>query len=445
MKRVCMVVPNRMVKGGIAAVVNGYRGSQLEKDYEITYVESYKDGSKFDKLLKGICGYFHFAYVLMFHKPDLVHIHSSFGPSFYRKMPFIYMASWRKIPIINHIHGADFDEFYVNAPEGKKAKIKNVYSKCNMLISLSEEWKERLSRIVPEDRIEIIENYSILHEDALEERMQRECNNTVLYLQEAIQNRGNQAITHHLLNPTYQKRGISIRDQDSVNTLVTESYIRTYMDYFDATIPSGLSCGIYTYDYLSANTPLSNVFFWIKLYKQIGLFYFTSTCSIELLQMIVTSNEQLTFLCSVRTWISTELCEKYLNSDTGLIRLISKLKKRSDITMLNFNLYLNRICLVTEEIENLSIHKMKEETSMAEKEKTVFVVHGRNLNIKRNVFAFLRSLDIYPLEWEGAVKMTNKGAPSTLEVIKAGMKNSKGIIVIFTGDDEAKLKEEFWE
>ena len=55
MKRVCMIVPNRMVKGGIAAVVNGYRGSQLEKDYEITYVESYKDGSKFDKLLKGIC------------------------------------------------------------------------------------------------------------------------------------------------------------------------------------------------------------------------------------------------------------------------------------------------------------------------------------------------------------------------------------------------------
>ena len=138
MKRVCMVVPNRMVKGGIAAVVNGYRGSQLEKDYEITYVESYKDGSKFDKLLKGICGYFHFAYVLMFHKPDVVHIHSSFGPSFYRKMPFIYMASWRKIPIVNHIHGADFDEFYVNAPEEKKNKIKKVYSKCNVLIALSE-------------------------------------------------------------------------------------------------------------------------------------------------------------------------------------------------------------------------------------------------------------------------------------------------------------------
>lgn len=190
MKRVCMVVPNRMVKGGIAAVINGYRGSQLEKDYEITYVESYKDGSKFDKLLKGICGYFHFAYVLMFHKPNVVHIHSSFGPSFYRKMPFIYMASWRKIPIVNHIHGADFDEFYVNAPEEKKDKIKKVYSKCNVLIALSEEWKERLSQIIPEDRIEIIENYSILHEDALEERMQRKCNNTVLFLGELGKRKG---------------------------------------------------------------------------------------------------------------------------------------------------------------------------------------------------------------------------------------------------------------
>lgn len=58
MKKVCMVVPNPMVKGGIAAVVNGYRDSQLEKDYSIIYVESYIDGGKLKKLLKGINGYF---------------------------------------------------------------------------------------------------------------------------------------------------------------------------------------------------------------------------------------------------------------------------------------------------------------------------------------------------------------------------------------------------
>ena len=104
--------------------------------------------------------------------------------SFYRKLPFIYMASWRKVPIINHIHGADFDEFFINASESKKEKIKKVYNKCDVLIALSQEWRKRLSQIVPEEKITIIENYSVIRENALEERMKRKCNNTVLFLGE---------------------------------------------------------------------------------------------------------------------------------------------------------------------------------------------------------------------------------------------------------------------
>ncbi len=188
--KVCMVVQDLMVKGGIASVVNGYRGSQLEKDYNIIYVESYKDGGKLTKTLKAISGYFHFVKVLLIDKPDLIHIHSSFGPSFYRKMLFIYMASWAKKPIINHIHGADFDEFYVNASDKKKQQIKKVYGKCSVLIALSDEWKDRLSQIVPTDKITVIENYSILHGDALTLRLNRPSNNTVLFLGELGKRKG---------------------------------------------------------------------------------------------------------------------------------------------------------------------------------------------------------------------------------------------------------------
>lgn len=189
-KKVCMIVQDKMVKGGIAAVISGYYGSVLEKDYDVTYVESYKDGGKIAKLLKGIQGYFHFAKVLLIDRPDIVHIHSSFGPSFYRKLPFIYMASWAKVPIINHIHGADFDEFYVNASERKKSLIKKVYNKCTKLIALSDGWKERLSQIVPESKIIVIENYSVLHEDALTERLARKSNHTVLFLGEIGRRKG---------------------------------------------------------------------------------------------------------------------------------------------------------------------------------------------------------------------------------------------------------------
>ena len=185
-----MIVQDKMVKGGIAAVISGYYGSVLEKDYDIIYVESYKDGSKLTKLLKGIKGYFQFAKVLLIDQPNIIHMHSSFGPSFYRSLPFIYMASWAKKPIVNHIHGADFDAFYVRASEKKKRQIKKAYNKCAVLIALSAEWKERLSQIVPAEKITIIENYSILHEDALSDRLVRKSNNTVLFLGEIGKRKG---------------------------------------------------------------------------------------------------------------------------------------------------------------------------------------------------------------------------------------------------------------
>lgn len=190
MKKVCMIVQDKMVKGGIAAVISGYYGSELEKKYDITYVESYKNGSKFQKIFKGIKGYFDFLKIVLFNKPDLVHVHSSFGMSFYRKLPFIFIASFFKIPIINHIHGAEFNSFYTNASKKKQMLIKHTYRRCAALVALSEEWKEKLSQIVPLDKITIIENYSILHRDALIERLERTTNNTVLFLGELGKRKG---------------------------------------------------------------------------------------------------------------------------------------------------------------------------------------------------------------------------------------------------------------
>lgn len=184
--RVCMIVPNRLVQGGIAAVVNGYRGSVLEQDCDITYVESYCDGSKLRKLLKAISSYICFLFVLLLQRPDVVHIHSSFGPSFYRKLPFINLSFAWKIPIVNHIHGAEFDDFYTNAGASKQQLIQRAYNKCQALIALSDEWKENLSRIVQADKIHVIENYSVLQELHTDKRN----HNQILFLGEIGKRKG---------------------------------------------------------------------------------------------------------------------------------------------------------------------------------------------------------------------------------------------------------------
>jgi hypothetical protein len=43
--------------------------------------------------------------------------------------------------------------------------------------------------------------------------------------------------------------------------------------------------------------------------------------------------------------------------------------------------------------------------------RTVFVIHGRNERLRVGMFDFLRSLDLKPLEWTEAVKLTGKGSP----------------------------------
>lgn len=154
-----MIVPNASVKGGIASVVNGYRGSSIEKRYRITYIESYQDGSKWDKLKKALNGYRAFRRLLKKDRPDLVHIHSSFGPSFYRKMPFILWSASRGIPIVNHIHGAEFEAFYEKASAAKRRRVQKIYGKCTRLVALSAEWAKSLKEIVPKERIDVLENY----------------------------------------------------------------------------------------------------------------------------------------------------------------------------------------------------------------------------------------------------------------------------------------------
>lgn len=358
---------------------------------------------------------------------------------------------------------AIFKEFYDFFVEGKFIVAITYDSITNMISIKQEQYRSEstlfpnyfndLGYVLAESNVMFVpkkENTTIYIANEMLNKLQVhnmiEGKENIPYLQETIVERGKRAITHHLFDSVYQKRNVLMNDKRIINALITESYIKSYMEYFDATIPTGLRCGIYTYDYLSDNVPLSDVCFWVKLYKQIGLYSFVCTCSIDLLKMIVKSEEQLSFLHSIEMWVASYERTSIQNKSTvSYNKFINQLNRYADIYIQDYNFYIKRIQSVTNEIQVLSENKKKEWCNMEEKQKTVFVVHGRNKKIKQDMFAFLRSLNIRPLEWESAVKLTNKGTPTTLEVIRAGMKNANGVIVLFTGDDLAKLKEEFWE
>jgi predicted nucleotide-binding protein len=77
------------------------------------------------------------------------------------------------------------------------------------------------------------------------------------------------------------------------------------------------------------------------------------------------------------------------------------------------------------------------------KDNSVFVVHGRNDKLRRALFDFLRALGLKPLEWEKVVLMTKKSNPYIGDILDNTMAKVQAVVVLFSPDDEAKLRAEF--
>lgn len=185
--KVCIITNSKNYKGGIAAVVGGYSGSKLEKDCVVHYVESCTDSKKYlVKIGKMFLGYIQFLLQLLFFRPDIVHINSSFGFSFYRKLFYIYVGKAFGAKVVNHIHGAEFEKFFETASEKKKKQIKRAYGHCDCLIALSDEWKNNLKKIVSEEKIQVVENYSIMHRTEAKEKYRK----NILFLGEVGKRKG---------------------------------------------------------------------------------------------------------------------------------------------------------------------------------------------------------------------------------------------------------------
>ena len=86
-------------------------------------------------------------------------------------------------------------------------------------------------------------------------------------------------------------------------------------------------------------------------------------------------------------------------------------------------------------------HSSSKELRPTADSREVFVVHGRNDYARNSLFQFLRSIDLHPLEWTEAVQSTGKASPYIGEILDAAFSRAHAIVVLFTPDDEARLRE----
>jgi predicted nucleotide-binding protein len=76
----------------------------------------------------------------------------------------------------------------------------------------------------------------------------------------------------------------------------------------------------------------------------------------------------------------------------------------------------------------------------------VFVVHGRDSTIRDSMFAFLRSVDLNPIEWGQAMSATGEAMPSIPATLGAALAGGvSAVVVVLTPDDLVVLKERLWK
>jgi predicted nucleotide-binding protein len=86
---------------------------------------------------------------------------------------------------------------------------------------------------------------------------------------------------------------------------------------------------------------------------------------------------------------------------------------------------------------------VKTRTIKTTKDNSLFVVHGRDTQLNEDVFSFLRAIGLNPLEWGQAVKRVKGANPNVTEVVKTALQSVQGVIVMFSPDEEARLKTKF--
>ena len=75
---------------------------------------------------------------------------------------------------------------------------------------------------------------------------------------------------------------------------------------------------------------------------------------------------------------------------------------------------------------------------------SVFVVHGRDEQVRRDLFELLRNLGLNPIEWNVGKQLTKKASPHNAEVIAAIIHKAAGAVILFVPEEEVSLKRQYW-
>lgn len=130
--------------GGISSVLRTYKDSGLLDQWNIELIQTHTNKSQLfglNKLFLFASAIYKILSRIAFNNIGFVHIHMASRGSFTRKSIIIFICRIFKTPVILHLHGAEFRDFYqYECPPKKQEKIRQAFNACDRIIVLSSQW-----------------------------------------------------------------------------------------------------------------------------------------------------------------------------------------------------------------------------------------------------------------------------------------------------------------
>ncbi|MBK1647104.1 glycosyltransferase family 4 protein [Rhabdochromatium marinum] len=152
--RIIMIGTTLNTQGGVSSVVNVLREGGLFKHISIEYIATHRDGELIAKLTAAISGWLRCIGRFLVSRPDALHVHMASRASFWRKLTFILPAFVLRIPVILHLHGGGFRDFYSKESSTPVRRlIRFVFERSARVIVLAEAWKQWALSVFPDAQV----------------------------------------------------------------------------------------------------------------------------------------------------------------------------------------------------------------------------------------------------------------------------------------------------
>jgi len=145
-------------KGGIASVVQQYRDAGVFDGDSIHYEPSHDDKNSLGRVLPFLRCASRLWPAMLMGRVLLLHAHTSFGGSFWRKLMLALPAFALSIPVIVHLHAGSFIDFHARGGAWRKYCLRLLLRRAYRVVVLSAEWHQWANSVEPEANVVVVPN-----------------------------------------------------------------------------------------------------------------------------------------------------------------------------------------------------------------------------------------------------------------------------------------------